>query len=260
MTASTSGCRSFSLTVICAASLAMASRTWASSHSRSALPSTFQASSGVMAREVYSSQRPASQLLEETLEPLSDLGMLEAVRHRRLQVSELRAAVVAGPLEAVSEDAIFREERRDGVGELNLASGAWPGLREMVEDAGRQDVPPDDGEIRRSRLRRGLLDDAHHAIEAVGNGLSLDDAVLAGLLSRDLLDRHHRRLVALEHLGHLLQGGRHPVDQVVGEDHRKHLLVDRRLGAQDRVAQAERLGLPDVDAVHRFGNDVPDEL
>src|SRR5258705_4938437 len=155
MTASTSGCRSFSLAVICAASSAIASRTWPSSHSRSALPSTVQASSGVMAREVYSSGRPASQLLEEPLERFSDFGMLAPERDGRLQVPELRAAVVAGPLETVSEDAIFREQRGDRVGELNLAPGAGRGLRQMMEDARRQDVPPDDREIRRSGLRRG---------------------------------------------------------------------------------------------------------
>src|SRR2546421_11498504 len=102
-----------------------------------------------MAPEVYSSEQPASQLLEETLERLSDFGMLAPVRDRRLQVPQLRAAVVAGSVEAVREDAIFREERRDSVRELNFASRSGPRQRQVVKNARRQDVPPDDREIRR---------------------------------------------------------------------------------------------------------------
>src|SRR5207248_10356693 len=58
----------------------------------------------------------------------------------------------------------------------------------------------DHGEVRRRRFRRGLLDDAHHAIEAVGHRLGLDDTVLKALFPRDLLHGNHRRLVALEYL------------------------------------------------------------
>ena len=47
-----------------------------------------------------------------------------------------------------------------------------------------------------------------------------------------------RRLVPLEQLGHLLQHRALAVDQVVGEDHRENLVVDRGLRAQHRVAQA----------------------
>ncbi len=50
------------------------------------------------------------------------------------------------------------------------------------------------------------------------------------------------------------------VDEVIGEDHRERLVADDGRRAQHGVAEAERLGLPDVDAVdarrrgifHRF--------
>ena len=48
--------------------------------------------------------------------------MLAAVRDGRLQVAELGAAVVARSLETVGEHAVFSEQLRDRVGELDLAS------------------------------------------------------------------------------------------------------------------------------------------
>ncbi len=129
-----------------------------------------------------------------------------------------------------------------------------------MEYARGQDVPPDHGETGWRRLRFGLLDDSHHALDVPGDGFGLDDTVLAGLLARDLLHREHRGLVPLEYLGHLPQGRRVAVDQVISQDHGEHLVVDCGLRAQHRVSQAERLGLPDVDAVHRLGNDAPNQL
>ena len=186
--------------------------------------------------------------------------MLASVRHRRLQVTKLRPAVVAGPLEAVREHAILREQRADRVGELNFVPGSGPGLRQVMKNARCQDVPPDHGKVRRSCFRSGLLDDSQDAIEAHCHGLGLDDAVLEALLWRDLLHGNHRRLVALEYLRHLPQDRRSAVDQVIGQDHGKHLVVDRGLSAQHRVPQPERLGLPDVNAVDRFGDDFLDQL
>ena len=48
---------------------------------------------------------------------------------------------------------------------------------------------------------------------------------------------------------HLLHHRHLGVDEVVGEDHRERLVADDRRRAQHRVAEAQRLGLPDVDAV-----------
>src|SRR6266702_1502601 len=261
MTASTSGYRSLRLDVISEARRAIAARTSASSHNSSALSRTFQASSGAMGRGVYAS-RPgaASQRFKESLERLPDFRMLAPVCHHRLHVPELRAAIVPGSVESVREHAIFREQRRDRVGELDFAPGAGLELRQVMEYARGQDVPPDHGETGWRRLRFGLLDDSHHALDVPGDGFGLDNTVLAGLLARDLLHREHWGLVPLEYLGHLPKDRRVPVDKVVGEDHGKDLVVHRGLCAQHRVSQAERLWLPDVDAVHRLGNDAPDEL
>src|SRR3989442_8689501 len=65
--------------------------------------------------------------------------MLASVRHRRLQVAKLRAAVVAGTLEAVREHAILCEQRADRVGELNFAPGSGHGLRQVMKNARCQD-------------------------------------------------------------------------------------------------------------------------
>src|SRR6266571_3595463 len=124
-----------------------------------------------MGRGVYAS-RPgaASQRFKELLEHLPDFRMLAPVCHHRLHVPELRAAIVPGSVESVREHAIFREQRRDRVGELDFAPGAGLELRQVMEYARGQDVPPDHGETGWRRLRFGLLDDSHHALDVPGGG------------------------------------------------------------------------------------------
>ena len=54
----------------------------------------------------------------------ADFGMLHAQLHRRLEIAELVAAVVAAALEFVGEHLFVLEQARDAVGQLDLAAGA----------------------------------------------------------------------------------------------------------------------------------------
>ena len=75
--------------------------------------------------------------------------MTQTVLERRLQVADLRAAVVAPSRQAHGEHALVREQRGDRVGELDLAARARHDLGQQLEDARREHVAPDDAEVRR---------------------------------------------------------------------------------------------------------------
>src|SRR5258706_4498292 len=119
-----------------------------------------------MGPEVYApAPRGASQRLQIVLERLADLGMLPSIRDSRLQVAELGAAVVTRSLETVGEHAVFSEQLRDRVGELDLAARARFRIGEVMKNARREDVAPDHPQRRGGGLGFGLLDDPHDALE-----------------------------------------------------------------------------------------------
>jgi hypothetical protein len=64
-----------------------------------------------------------------------------------------------------------------------------------------------------------------------------------------LHDADDRHVLAPRHVRHLLHHRHFGVDEIVGEDHRERLVADDGRRAQHGVAQSERFGLTDVDAV-----------
>ena len=82
-----------------------------------------------------------------------------------------------------------------------------------------------------------------------------DDAVAAGVLGRHFLHRQDRGAPLVELLDHLLQHRRLADHQVVGQQHREGLVADQALAAQHGMAQAQRLRLAHVDALHVVGLD-----
>src|SRR5579871_2626763 len=93
----------------------------------------------------------------------------------RLQIAELAAAVVALAREAIGVHRLLAHERGDAVRQLDLSARAAPDALEMLEDRGRQDIAPDDREVRGGRRGFGLLDDASNAARRRLVGLDLDD-------------------------------------------------------------------------------------
>src|SRR4051812_17406383 len=88
----------------------------------------------------------------ETLQIIAERGTEVGSRERDLDRSaepaHRRPGVVASPLELVAEDLLLLHERRDPVGQLDLAVGATLGLLELVEDLRGQDVATDDRQVR----------------------------------------------------------------------------------------------------------------
>src|SRR5690606_26784971 len=130
------------------------------------------------------------------------LGVLQREVHGGLDQADVRAAVEAPPLEVVGVDVAPGLDRRgDRVGQLDLAAGAAAGGLQGLEDAARQDVAPDHGQVAGRVLRLGLLDHgldpAAAALEAAGG----DDAVAGGLLPRHFLHRDHAATGALGQVG-----------------------------------------------------------
>jgi hypothetical protein len=81
------------------------------------------------------------------------------------------------------------------------------------------------------------------------------DAVAARVLGRHFLHREDRRAPLGELLDHLLQHRGLAHHQVVGQQHGEGLVAHQALAAQHRMAQAQRLRLAHVDALHVVGLD-----
>ena len=166
--------------------------------------------------------------------------MAETVLDRRTQVADLAAAVVADARERQHVHRLVGEQARDAVRQLDLAAGAALRSLELAEDGRRQDVTPDDGQVRRRVLRARLLDDPRDALRAVRLGLHGHDAVAAGLVARHGLDAEDARPMLLEVPAHLLEAADLAVDEIVGQVHEERLVADGAFRAQHGVAEAER--------------------
>src|SRR5690606_23114889 len=103
------------------------------------------------------------QLAQVDAERLAGFGVLETVRHGRLQIAELVPAVVAAAGERVRVHRLVVQQVGNGVGQLDLAAG--PALRrlQLVEDLRREQVTTHDREVRGRVRRRRLLDDLRDA-------------------------------------------------------------------------------------------------
>ena len=133
----------------------------------------------------------------------------------------------------------------------------------MIEHARGEDVAAHHRLSRGGILGLGFLDDAGHPVHLAGTRFGADDAVLARVLARHVHRAQHRTAVVVVHAHHLLhhRGAVAVVQQVVGEQHREGLVVTHhRRRAQHGVAEAECLGLADVDAVHALGHGLADHL
>src|SRR5580765_4708246 len=100
-----------------------------------------------------------ARLADERLRLRGEFRILHRHVQCRLDAAELVAAVEARTLEAIGEYGAFAEQRFYRIGELDLAAGTRLGLFEQLEDARRQHVAADDGEVRRRDVGLRLLDD-----------------------------------------------------------------------------------------------------
>ena len=138
------------------------------------------------------------------------------------------------------------DQQRNGVGELQFATGARLDPAQRVKDLAVQDVSARRGQVRRRVGRLGLL---HHALElldvrvvGVGQFLDVEDAVGADPVAGHLDRAQHRSAATLPGARHHLEhaAGQH---QVVGQQNGDGVLivVEVLLHAPDRVPEAQRL-------------------
>ena len=98
--------------------------------------------------------------------------------------------------------------------------------------------------------------------EWIVGGFGADDAVPAGVLVRDLHDRHDRGVGLVVGMDQLADARPVADDDVVRQDHRERLVADEVLGHEDRVAEAELLLLADVRHLGQVADvaDLPEHL
>src|SRR5690606_10954086 len=84
---------------------------------------------------------------EKLAEGFAELRMCERELYGCFQVTELAAAVVAGPVQATRPGGLVFQQRRDGVGQLYLAARAALGLAQQFEDARRQHIATNHAEV-----------------------------------------------------------------------------------------------------------------
>jgi hypothetical protein len=100
----------------------------------------------------------SESLLQELAERRSQRWVLERQFHGGNEESEFVARIVPLSLDFVGEHRGVLDELPQGVGQLNFSVLTRRRLAEDREDLRRQDIPADDGEIRRRIGGRGFLD------------------------------------------------------------------------------------------------------
>src|SRR5262249_6397350 len=135
MTTSTRGKRSLSLLSMSPATRLMAASTSPAVDIGSEFSRNAQAS--------LVSSISALSLLQILGEGPADLRVLHPQLDRRLQVAQLAAAVVALAADVHRQHALFLQQRRDRVGELDLPPASRLDRRQALENRRRQHVAAD---------------------------------------------------------------------------------------------------------------------
>ncbi len=191
----------------------------------------------------------------------AQLGVGQREVDRGLQEAFLAAAVVALAFVAVGLHALLADQRRNAVGELDLATRATRLLADALEHGRREDVSPGHRQRGRRLLRRRLFHHGEHLGQGGVRAVHVDHAVAFGLGARHVLHGQHSARAAFVSLHHLRQHGGTARElvlaqhQVIGQQHREGLVAHHALGAQHRMAQAQRARLAHVEAVHVIGLD-----
>src|SRR5882724_11920827 len=76
----------------------------------------------------------AAQALQVAAEVLAQLRVAQGELHGGLQVAQLASAVIALAHEAVGVNGLFLHQRRNAVGQLDLAARALPDLLQVLEN------------------------------------------------------------------------------------------------------------------------------
>src|SRR5205814_8857134 len=179
----------------------------------------------------------------------AEIRALEGKFYRGFQKPKLVARVVALAFINIRIHLFLLQQHAHTVSQLQFSAGAGWSLGETIENSWSQDIPPDNGEVRRRLFRLRLL---HHVanfeqatVESIGR-LRIEYAVGRNHLPFDHLRRDHAALLLVEHIHHLLERGHGTVNHVIREQHREGLVAYKFASHQHRVTQSQRLLLANI--------------
>src|SRR5690606_11591795 len=157
-------------------------------------------------------------------------------------------AVETPALEFVGDYATILGLLHQRVGDLDLATLAWFGLLDQLEDVRSQNIAADDRKVGRSLFRLWLLDHAVHPEDVIADHLPGDHTVLGGFLLRHFLNGNNGTTELVVELDHLLQHAiALKVDaQIIRQHHGKGLVTNQRTPTEDGMPQPLHLDLTGV--------------
>src|SRR5690606_27349775 len=107
------------------------------------------------------------------------------------------------PMETVGTDRVFLQETRNGIGELDLTAATGQGLLQQIEDAGLQNISPNNRHGTWCLGRRWLFHNAAHNAGATIESMGVHYSVTASSLWRNVLDREDAATTLRSEIRHL---------------------------------------------------------
>src|SRR5690606_12311166 len=132
------------------------------------------------------------------------------------------------------------------VRQLNFTAAARLCPLQYIKNSRPDNVPAQYRDIGRRSFRRRFLNQVQYAVYLAVNRMTINNAILAHIGSRNLLIAQYARLIKLEHIDQLLQTRLVAIHDVIAEQNSERFVADEALGAIDCVTKALRLLLPDV--------------
>src|SRR6185437_3037587 len=184
----------------------------------------------------------SDQFLDLGLEGIGQIWASECISHIGGEKSDFGAAIERLALIFQGVEGLAFEQRNHGVGDLDLAAGAFFLGRQEIEDVGLEDIAAKYGEVGGFGPRLRLL---HHAVDGKDASVAfadLDHAIVLRLVLGHGLDRDDVAAtcsIDVEHLSETAFAlGLH---QDVGKKQSEGFVADELARAPDRMAEAERL-------------------
>src|SRR5205807_8917428 len=133
---------------------------------------------------------------------------LQCEFHRGFEKAELVAGIVALAVKLERVNGTAAQEQPQRIGKLDLPARAWLHMGDRFENVRRQDIAPDDREIRRRiagiRFLHQIADPEHLPLASVvRNGLGVYTSIRGDRLLRHLHHRQHWRGKELIHIEQL---------------------------------------------------------
>src|SRR4030042_854340 len=157
-------------------------------------------------------------LLDKLLQPLGYLGALQGEGDVGLERAELIPGIIPIPRELIAVHRHPAGQRLQGVGQLDLPALARRGLLQDGKDLRREEISPDNGQVRRCLIRRRLLYQPFDPIDTFIHLLSLDDPIEVCLRRGDTQQGNYGPSLLTGDLHHLSKTRRLGIYEIVPEE------------------------------------------